>query len=485
MKIVKFLRKIHKITASAIAVFFLMWFVSGLILLYHPYPRVTEDIINDKKEELPSSLPSITSIQQSVGQEIRGLSLKQFQGQTLISVSTKDGTKVLNADSTQKVKPITFNSVEKVASRWVDAPILRVDTLHEREQWILYSRYDKVMPIYKFYFDDNAKTELFVSGKNGEVQQLTTRNERFWAWVGAIPHKFYIPSLRKHTEIWQNTSSIISGICLLAAISGWILAIYLWVNRYRKKRVWENPYKKRWYRWHFSFGMIFGIFLMAWALSGIFAMQKVPQWMVATEGEYTFKNSRLWGMKPLPISYYQLDYRILKEAYPDLKEVEWTHFGQIPAYRLVYGDRESYVDASGPNIKPLYIQQEIVKNGFQKIHGEDTPIRISLMNESDNYYLSRRLPLPLPVYKVEVEDGDHSVYYVSPETGYIRYMNKNKVLRKWLFNAIHYLDIDWLLARPWLWTICIWTLCIGCGVVCTTGVVLGYKMLFRKRRRRK
>ena len=80
MKIVKFLRKIHKITASAIAVFFLMWFVSGLILLYHPYPRVTEDIINDKKEELPSSLPSITSIQQSVGQEIRGLSLKQFQG---------------------------------------------------------------------------------------------------------------------------------------------------------------------------------------------------------------------------------------------------------------------------------------------------------------------------------------------------------------------------------------------------------------------
>lgn len=483
-KIMKFLRKVHEMTGSAIVLFFLMWLVTGLVLLYHPYPRVTEAQMYEKKEELPSSLPSITSIQKRVDGEIRRLSLKQFQGQTLFSVATKDSTYVLNVDTAEAVKPITFQTIQEIACRWVDAPVLWVDTLHEREQWILYTRYDKAMPIYKFHFDDEAKTELFVSGKTGEVQQLTTRSERFWAWVGAIPHKLYIPSLRMHTEVWQNTISIISGICLLAAFSGWVLGICLWIKRYRKKHVWENPYKKRWYRWHFSFGMIFGVFLIAWALSGIFAMQKVPQWLVPTEGEYTFKSSRLWGMKPLPVSHYQLDYRTLKEAYPDLKEVEWTHFGQIPAYRLVHGNTELYVDASGQDIKPLQIPQEVIKSGFQKIHGADTPITISLMTESDNYYLSRRLPLPLPVYKVEVEDANESVYYVSPETGYVRYLNKNKVVRKWLFNAIHYLDIDWLLARPWLWTICIWTLCIGCGVVCTTGLVLGCKIWFRKNRRK-
>lgn len=476
----KFLFGIHKITGTAIALFFLMWFVTGMVLLYHPYPRVTEEQLHDKKEELPSLLPSIDAIQKRVDGEIKRLSLKQFQGQTLIDVATKDSAYVLNADTLEAIKPVTFTTAQWVASRWVDAPVLWVDTIHEREQWILYSRYDKAMPIYKFYMADEARTELFVSGKTGEVQQRTTSDERFWAWLGAIPHKFYIPSLRKQTEIWQNTISIISGICLLAAVSGWLLGISMWIKRYRRKHMWENPYKKRWYRWHFLFGMIFGVFLIGWALSGIFAMQKVPQWMVPTDGEYTFRSSRLWGMKPLPMNCYRLDYRKLKEVYPHLKEVEWTHFGQIPAYRLVDGSKESFVDASGQDIKPLQIPEEIIRKGFQKIHGEDIPIHISLMEKSDNYYLSRRLPLPLPVYKVKVEDANESLYYVSPETGYVRYLNKNKVVRKWLFNAPHYLDIDWLLARPWLWTISIWTLCIGCGIVCVTGLVLGIKVLLKK-----
>ena len=486
MKIgMKTLFNIHKITGSAIAMFFLMWFVTGVVLLYHPYPQVTEEQRNEQKEILPSSLPDLQSLQERVDGNIERLSLKQFQGQTLFSIKTKDHAFVLNADSLEKVKPITFQTAQDIASRWVNASVLEVDTLYEREQWILFSRYDNVMPIYKFYLDDKEKTELFISGKTGEVQQLTTRSGRFWAWVGAIPHKLYIPLLRKETEVWQNTISIISGICLLAAISGWILGICLWIKRFKRKKVWENPYKKKWYRLHFLFGIIFGVFTIGWALSGIFAMQKVPQWMVSTDGEYTFKSARLWGMKPLSLNCYQLDYRKLREAYPNLKEVEWTHFGSIPAYRVVDGNKEWYVDASNHEIQPLDIPQETIIKGFQKIHGEDTPIHISWMEESDNYYLSRRVNLPLPVYKVEVEDKNESVYYVSPETGYVRYLNKNKVVRKWLFNAIHYLDIDWLLARPWLWTICIWTLCIGCGMVCLTGVVLGTKVLFKNRRRKK
>ena len=56
------------------------------------------------------------------------------------------------------------------------------------------------------------------------------------------------------------------------------------------------------------------------------------------------------------------------------------------------------------------------------------------------------------------------------------------MMRKWLFNGIHYLDVAWLVARPWLWSTCIWVLCGGCLVVCVSGLVLGYKKLLPKRK---
>ena len=41
-KALGFLFKVHKITGLSIAVFFSMWFVTGIVLVYHPYPKVTE-----------------------------------------------------------------------------------------------------------------------------------------------------------------------------------------------------------------------------------------------------------------------------------------------------------------------------------------------------------------------------------------------------------------------------------------------------------
>ena len=202
-KAVEILFKLHKITGTAISLFFLMWFITGLVLLYHSYPRLPEKLTNEMKEELPSSLPSVQAIQERVDGVINRLSLKQFQGQTLVTATTKDSVYLLNADTLEAVKPITFATVQDVAKRWIKAPVMRVDTIHEREQWVMYSKYDKLMPIYKFYFDDKEKHELFISGCTGEPQQLTTRSDRFWAWVGAIPHKFYITSVRNDIPTWK------------------------------------------------------------------------------------------------------------------------------------------------------------------------------------------------------------------------------------------------------------------------------------------
>ncbi len=208
-------------------------------------------------------------------------------------------------------------------------------------------------------------------------------------------------------------------------------------------------------------------------------MQRIPQWLINTNGNYIFNSSRMWGKKPLPIGTYELDYRQLKTAYPDLKEVSWTHFRNIPVYTVIVGNRKLQIDASTPEIKKLFIPEQTIIEGIQEVHGKNVNFQISLLDTYDNYYLSRTESLPLPVYRVVIDDDISSRYYISPETGYIRYLNKNKMAKKWLFSGIHYLNIQWLLERPMLWTISLWVLCLGSAFVCLTGCWLGTKFIKR------
>ena len=139
----KFLFKTHKYVGGFIAIFFLMWFVTGVILVYYPYPRISEQMVNDRMETIDcSSLPDVSSINERVDGKIESLSLRQFQGQTLFEVKAGKKKLSLVADTSedQQVKPLTFAAVQAEAAKWSDAAVVRVDTLHEREQWVLYTK---------------------------------------------------------------------------------------------------------------------------------------------------------------------------------------------------------------------------------------------------------------------------------------------------------------------------------------------------------
>ena len=469
----------HRLAGGIIAAFFLMWFLTGLVLIYHPYPRLPDTRLNEMKESLPDSLPSIPEIEARAGGTIRGLSLRQFQGQTLVSVSTDDSSLVYPANTPDPVKPVTFAFVREEARRWVNAPIIRIDTLRERAQWILYSRYDRAMPIYKFYFDDPERHELFISGKTGEAQQLTDRDGRLWAWLGAIPHKFYLPFIRKNLDLWDTSLTIGGALCFLAAASGLAIGLYLCLRGYRKERRLRNPYRRPAHRWHYASGMVFGLFMVTWGISGIFAMQRVPGWLVDYRGKYFFSESEMWGKKPLPMGAYTLDYRLLKKTFPDLKEVTWTRFADVPAYRVIAGKEERLIDASTDTVRPLFLPEQAVRAAVRRLHGEDTAFRLSWMEEYDSYYLSYKRAYPLPVYKVVVDDAVGTRYYIDPYTGDIQYLNRNKMVRRWVFNAFHYLNLKYLVDRPRLWTACVWILCIGGAAVSATGLYLGCRHLRR------
>ena len=53
--------KIHRWVGAVVGLFFLMWCLSGLVLVYHPFPNVDERDLQARMEPLPDSLPGSTA----------------------------------------------------------------------------------------------------------------------------------------------------------------------------------------------------------------------------------------------------------------------------------------------------------------------------------------------------------------------------------------------------------------------------------------
>lgn len=469
---------IHRFLGTLISLLFLMWFISGLILIYHPFPYVQKQEIYARKTPLPRHLPSIDSICQKIKKIGSGTKIYQFQGQTLLRLETNKETNTFHINGEKIKRP----DILEIAKKWVASPIEKIDTLKEREQWIMYSRYERVMPIYKIYFDDLQQHQLYIAAKTGEVQQFTNRKQRTWAWLGAIPHKLYFPFLRKHTQVWINSLTILGTIAFIAVFFGIYIGVKLFYRTYKKKGKIGSPFRKRWSLWHHITGIIFGIFLLGWAFSGAIALQRVPQWLVATKHNYKINRKTIQG-PPLSIAKYIADYRKIVKQYPDTKEIEWSHFQDIPIYKVIVGDKIFYLDASNSELLPLSLSSKSVSKLVSKIFGDTALYSIELMNTYDNYYLSLKHHKPLPVYKVSIADSDNSVLYIDPKSGVFRYVNDNRRTKKWMFSALHYFNIRFFAHNHTLWTVVMWTLCIGGIIVSGSGVYLSGKYLRRKMRR--
>ena len=157
-----------------------------------------------------------------------------------------------------------------------------------------------------------------------------------------------------------------------------------------------------------------------------------------------------------------MDYRkaITLTATPDdpVKTIEWTHYQGIPLYRLRTVSKEVTLDASTDTIRPFRITEEMILAAVKRLAGDSTTYSITKMNEYDNYYISRRRPLPLPVYKVTFDNKAKDCYYYNLESFRPVHYDTNGRWKRWLYRGLHTLDIKFLVERPALWTVVIWTL---------------------------
>jgi hypothetical protein len=146
----------------------------------------------------------------------------------------------------------------------------------DRDQWSVTARFDPARQFFLVSLGDADGTELYVSSRSGEIVLDTTRTERIWNWLGSIPHWIYPTLLRQDGPLWRQVVLWISGICMLAAVSG------IWIGglRVRLRRRYSGgsitPYRG-WMAWHHVTGFFAGMFVLTWIFSG---------WLSLDPGEF-------------------------------------------------------------------------------------------------------------------------------------------------------------------------------------------------------
>jgi hypothetical protein len=90
------------------------------------------------------------------------------------------------------------------------------------------------------------------------VVRDTRRAERFWNWIGAVPHWIYPTVLRQFPQAWNQVVVWLSIPGVVLAATGLALGIWqIFLNRTR----WI-PYRKFWMRWHHIAGLVAAVFTL-------------------------------------------------------------------------------------------------------------------------------------------------------------------------------------------------------------------------------
>jgi len=195
---------VHRWLGVAACLLFVLWFVSGLVMMYVRFPSL------DEAERIAHS-PPIAWSQVKVGAQaaVDKAGLKAFpadltlsmwggepvyrlvEGRKRFGVSAVDG-RVIGETDVNKAQQVVVAAYPQAKPR-----LLR--TL-ERDQWTVAQRFNAARPLHLFALDDPAGTQIYVGSKGGEIVLDTYRTERFWNWLGAVPHWLYFTALRSMPE---------------------------------------------------------------------------------------------------------------------------------------------------------------------------------------------------------------------------------------------------------------------------------------------
>lgn len=469
---IRWMLLLHRYTGIALGVLMVMWCLSGVVMMYVSYPALDESLRLKQLAsiawegccKLPDELRADPRPAGSAEIEMLGGRPVLFLDAQSRPIDLKTGAAIDGISPTQAAR-VAKDFIS--ASDSGAAP--RLLGLIDHDQWTVAGDFHASRPLYRVALDDSAGTQLYVSSISGRAVQITTARERFWNWLGAVPHWLYFTELRGHAWLW-------SQVVIYAALLGCFLTvvgIYLGVRQMlvQPPGRW-SPYVG-FNLWHHLAGLVFGVFTLSWVASGLLSMNPWG-WLEAQSAQA--ENARIHGGAASTADLARALQKIA-DAAPEAVLLKSAALNG----RLYFvassrsGERRRFDDAG--SAAPLDgADLNFLSNAAR---GSTANAALELLLQEDNYYFSHhREAAALPVYRLVLASGTR--YYFDSVSGMLLAKQDSQARAyRWLHAGLHRLDFSAALRSRPLWDVLMLVLMAGVTVGCVTGAYLGYRRLTR------
>jgi hypothetical protein len=474
---IRWLFLLHRYLGIAVGLLMAMWCVSGVVMMYASYPQLDE---NSRLHHLmPILWDGCCKISDRVltdDDPVSEFQIEMLAGRPVLHLRSGAGSRLIDLSTGSPINGVSLEQAAAVVRSYAaDAQrtVPRLLGMIDYDQWTVSGEFRADRPLYHFGLGDDKGTELYVSSSTGHAVQVTTAHERFWNWLGSVPHWLYFAQLRHRPSLWSQVVIWTSLIgCFLAATG-----LYIGVRQLvRRPGLWSPYVGFNW--WHHIAGLVFGVFTLTWVLSGLLSMN--PWSLLEAAGSET-ERARLNGAS-------QPSGAQIKAA---VQAMATSRLADVLSMRVAPLNGEMYfvvntADGNRRRLNAAVLPAPLNKADIAYIAGAlsagvaaSVP---SLLTQEDTYYFSHhRERVSLPVYRLILRDGSATRYYIDAVSGMLTAKIDPGARRyRWLHEGLHRLDFTAALRGRPQWNALMLLLMSGVTTVCATGAYLGYRRLLRR-----
>lgn len=479
----------HRWLGIAVCLFMVLWFISGVVMMYIGYPKLTV-------HEHLAGMPKLSANTCCIEFERALKSTEETASPDNIRITTVAGKPRYIFSFGKQLIAVDGLSGTKISAVSIDSAMESVETVFvnskgkylgivDEDAWTHSRALDQHRPLHLVAMDDQNETWLYVSGKTGEIVRDANLEERTWNWIGAWLHWLYpfrggaLDKIAPDIVIYSS----LAGTVL--TITGLIVGILRWrfVGTYKQGK--KTPYKSKLMRWHHYFGLVFGVIAFTWVISGLFS---VNPWKIFDHTDNKPQHKLFMGADFSPATL-SLSISHVIESFNQINffpvEIEMRLLNGKGYFIGIDLNGNSMLLENLKDTKPTYqFTEDDLEKATKKLFPTAEIVSKQTLTAYDFYYYTRaphtmtgHVDKKLPIYRFEFNDNYKTWVQVDPYLGSFTVLDSHKRVKRILFSLLH--SWDWLPLlniRP-LWDILMIVFSIGGFIISVTGVFIGVKRL--------
>ena len=276
----------HRWLGIGITIMFLLWTLSGVVLMYYGHPQITTGERLLRLEPINLATATVTPAEAAAKVGIKSprapyrVRLSMYSGRPVYHfarVSIGNWSTVY-ADTGEVLPPMGADQAMSWMKQFVPehASAMTYDAyLPSPDELTRIPTMAGFVPLHRIAMNDAAGTEYYVSEKSNDIVQKTDRRGRLLAYSGYIIHNLFFFRQRAW---WTTFLDVIAWISILMVLTG--VAVGIWrvalKPKFRHKGALSYTPYSGWMKWHHYAGLIFGLFSISWILSGMIPITTFP-----------------------------------------------------------------------------------------------------------------------------------------------------------------------------------------------------------------